>query len=145
MASDVRLTEPANPLSPPLRGLVKRAQFLAANAGTRVPMPAFVLLRHARGDAEAAVGYGITATRKLGGAVVRNRAKRRLRHAIAQSFPGRAEVGCDYVLIARDDALTLAWDRLNADLTSALAKARRRAADPDYVQAPRPPRRAKRR
>lgn len=121
----------------PLRGLVKRSEFLAANAGTRVPMPAFVLLRRDRGDATAAVGFGLTATRKLGGAVVRNRAKRRLRHAIAAVFPHGAEAGCDYVLIARDGALALPWPRLTADLAAALGKARKRAADPHYVPAPR--------
>lgn len=109
-----------------MRRLTKRSQFLSVNTGARVPMPAFVLLVKARNDGDTFAGFGITATRKLGGAVDRNRAKRRLRALIRAQFPDHAVAGADHVLIARSDSLTMDHARLAADLTTALAKAPRR-------------------
>jgi ribonuclease P protein component len=109
--------------------MVRRSEFLNANGGTRVPMPAFVLLVKPRGDDCADVGYGITATKKLGGAVIRNRAKRRFRAIIQQQFPAHAVAGADHVLIARADALTQPHASLVSDVIKALGKARRRMAD----------------
>ncbi len=117
-----------------VRKLTRRSEFLAANSGVRVPMPGFVLIVRPRGDAPDApgsgvAGYGITATKKLGGAVVRNRVKRRLRAIIRNVFPGAALAGADHVLIGRPDALTLDHARLTADVAKALAKAQRRLAE----------------
>ncbi|MEQ1725505.1 MAG: ribonuclease P protein component [Sphingopyxis sp.] len=110
--------------------MTRRPQFLAANAGVRVPMPAFVLLAHPRGDDDgAAVGYGITATKRLGNAVERNRVKRRFRALIRTHFPDHALPGTDYVLIGRADALTLEHARLSSDMVKALAKATKRLAE----------------
>src|SRR3712207_3013305 len=53
--------------------LKKRADFLAANRGRRAPMPGFVLLVRDRGDGDPSMRLGITVTKKIGGAVVRNR------------------------------------------------------------------------
>lgn len=113
----------------PLRRMTRRSEFLAANAGVRVPMPAFVLLAHPRRDDQPDMGYGITATKKLGGAVIRNRAKRRFRALIRDIFPEHALSGADHVLIARSDALTLDHHRLHTDLIKALAKAHKRLAE----------------
>ena len=109
--------------------MVRRSEFLKANAGTRVPMPAFVLLVRPRGDDLRDAGFGITATKKLGGAVIRNRAKRRFRAIIRESFPAHALAGADHVLIARADALTQGHASLTADVVKALAKARQRMGD----------------
>ncbi len=109
--------------------MVRRSEFLKANGGTRVPMPPFVLLVRPRGDDVAAAGFGITATKKLGGAVIRNRAKRRLRAIVREQFPAHAVPGADHVLIARSDVLTQPYAALTADVVKALAKARRRMAD----------------
>jgi ribonuclease P protein component len=111
--------------------MTRRPEFLAANAGVRVPMPAFVLLVRPRGDGDAVAGYGITATKRLGGAVVRNRVKRRFRALIRQHFSAGALPGADHVLIGRPDALTLPHAQLSADIAKALAKAHRRVADRD--------------
>lgn len=113
-----------------LRRLTRRSQFLAVNAGVRVPGPAFLLLVQPRGDAGDAggdaAGYGITATRKLGNAVVRNRAKRRLRALIRETFPEHGLPGCDHVLIARNDVLGADFARLRADMAKSLRKAQAR-------------------
>lgn len=108
--------------------MTKRSQFLAANGGVRVPMPAFVLLVHPRQDGDATAGFGITATKKLGGAVIRNRAKRRLRALVRDQFLDAATAGADHVLIARADAVTLDYRQLATDLSKALAKVPRRLA-----------------
>lgn len=68
----------------------------------------------------ARVGY--TATKRLGGAVVRNRAKRRLRAAAAAVVATHGRGGVDYVLIARAATLTRPFDRLVADLIEALKR-----------------------
>src|SRR3546814_4936957 len=60
-----------------VRTLSKRSEFLAANRGLRFPMPGFVLLVRPRGDDDAVPAVGFTVSKKVGGAVTRNRMKRR--------------------------------------------------------------------
>ncbi len=81
-----------------------------------------------RGDGAEAIRVGFTATRRIGGAVVRNRAKRRLREAARAIFPDLARPGCDYVLIARGGATSRPYPRLLDDVKTALL---RLAADLD--------------
>ncbi len=88
--------------------------------------PAFVLQARAQPDAasgEARVGF--TASRRIGGAVVRNRARRRLKALAARVLAARAQAGWDYVLIARAEAVTRPWPSLVADLEAALARLER--------------------
>src|SRR5688500_1633451 len=66
-----------------LATIQKRADFLAANGGKRASAPGFILLVRDRKDADPAMRVGFTVTKKIGGAVVRNRMKRRFR-ALAQ-------------------------------------------------------------
>ena len=66
------------------------------------------------------VGY--TASRKVGGAVERNRAKRRLCAAVARVMPFSAKLGYDYVLIARKLTLTRKFEDLLVDLQKGLEK-----------------------
>jgi len=63
---------------------------------------------------------GFTATRKIGGAVVRNRAKRRLREAARLTLPLHGRPGCDYVFVARGGTTARPWVRLLDDVESAL-------------------------
>jgi ribonuclease P protein component len=71
-------------------------------------------------DAKTQVGY--TASKKIGNAVLRNRAKRRLREAARAVMPGLARPGWDYVLVARPQAtVSRPFDDLKRDLQAALA------------------------
>ena len=75
--------------------LKSRPQFLAAAKGVSEARGAVVVQRLDRADGEATVRLGFTATRKVGGAVVRNRAKRRLREAARALAPQLARPGSD--------------------------------------------------
>jgi ribonuclease P protein component len=72
---------------------------------------------------------GLIASRKLGGAVVRNRAKRRLREVFRRQQPSRArdarQPGWDVVIIPRADAVTAPFADLQSDLTAALQRLQR--------------------
>jgi ribonuclease P protein component len=61
-------------------------------------------------------------TKKLGGAVVRNRIRRRLKEAVRLSAPPEARPDFDYVLIARDGALKCHFTDLRCDLSVALRR-----------------------
>jgi ribonuclease P protein component len=75
-----------------------------------------------RGDGRDLIRIGFTATRRIGGAVVRNRAKRRLREAARALAPLHALPGCDYVFIARGGTAQRPWVRLLDDMKTALIR-----------------------
>ena len=100
--------------------LKTRAQFLAAAKGASLGRGAVVVQRLARSDGSAHIGEGFTATKKIGNAVVRNRAKRRLREAARALLPLHGVAGCDYVFIARAGAGERPWARLLDDVGTAL-------------------------
>ena len=102
----------------------KRADFLAANRGRKVHKPAFVLQARNRQDHCADIRIGFTCSRKVGNAVARNRAKRRLQAAARTVLPSRALPGWDYVLIGRRDiTATQPMEELQSDLAAALKAA----------------------
>lgn len=119
--------EPVAVLRQTFQWLKKRADFLAVNAGARSGRRAFLLIRFARGDGEATMRAGLTVTKKLGGAVLRNRIKRRLRAACRAVLPLHGEAGCDYVLVARAPAADMVFADLLDDLAGALQSLARAA------------------
>ncbi len=108
-----------------LARLKKRSEFLAANRGRKFAAPGLVLQARRRkepdetGDMEA-IRVGFTATKKVGGAVSRNRIKRRLRAAADQILPENGKPRTDYVLIGRAKTLLRPFDLLLEDLAQAL-------------------------
>ncbi|MFO1255576.1 MAG: ribonuclease P protein component [Sphingomonadaceae bacterium] len=108
--------------------LTKRADFLAANRGLRIARPGFVLL--ARPNGLETVRYGITVTKKIGNAVVRNRMKRRFRELLRAALPVAGLAGHDHVLIGREGGIERDFAQLRAELAAALARAAEGKGDP---------------
>jgi ribonuclease P protein component len=84
--------------------LKKRADFLRAAQARRQGTAGFLLQARNRGDASPKVRVGYTCSKKLGNAVARNRAKRRLREVARAVMPAAARPGWDYVLVGRPEA-----------------------------------------
>jgi ribonuclease P protein component len=110
--------------------LKTRAEFLHVRDGERYTAPSLVLQARRR---ERRVGeepspdphvarFGFTATKTLGGAVVRNRARRRLKEAVRLTGGRHAKEGYDYVLIARAGTVQRPFPELIKDFERALAK-----------------------
>ena len=91
---------PAGPLH--LETLKKRADFLRASKSRRVAMPGFILQARTRGD-DGPIRVGFTCSKKVGNAVARNRAKRRLREVARHVLSHRGVAATDYVLVGRAD------------------------------------------
>jgi ribonuclease P protein component len=105
------------------RRLKQRAEFLAvAHARRKCAVHGLVLQGRPRGDGASAIGIGFTATRKIGGAVVRNRARRRLREAARAALAAKGQAGWDYVAIARGETGARPFAELVSDFERALAK-----------------------
>ena len=109
----------------------KRSDFLAAARASSYAKGAVVMQARDRADDSPVIRVGFTATRKIGGAVVRNRAKRRLREAARLLTPLHGRAGCDYVFIARMGTADRDWDRLLDDVKSALTRLATPRAAPD--------------
>jgi ribonuclease P protein component len=105
-----------------LATLKSRSEFLAVRGGIRASVPVCLLEAKPRRQ-EAAPGcgprFGFTVTKKLGGAVIRNRIRRRLKAAIAEIAACEAKDGFDYVVVARLAAQDRPFPDMLADLTRA--------------------------
>lgn len=113
--------------SPSLSVLQRRADFLRAASARRQGTAGFLLqARHRRADEPVAadsIRIGYTCSKKLGNAVARNRAKRRLREIARSVLPEAGQPGWDYVLVGRPEATaTREFDLLKRDLRAALSK-----------------------
>ena len=124
--------------------LQRRADFLRAASARRQGTAGFLLQARPRGTGEPpgpVIRVGFTCSRKIGNAVARNRAKRRLRALAHEIMPGAAQPGWDYVLVGRPDAtIARTFADLRTDLTYALKRvhaAPDRPADADTDRAPR--------
>jgi ribonuclease P protein component len=100
--------------------LKRRADFLAAATGSKVPAGPFLLQARARDD-RGPVRVGFTVTKKTGNAVERNRIRRRLRELVRLAS-GPMQAGHDYVLIGRRDALNAPFEKMTDDFTRALKR-----------------------
>jgi ribonuclease P protein component len=103
--------------------LSKRADFLKAAQGLRQGTEGFHLQARKRQPTETATGIrvGFTCSKKVGNAVARNRAKRRLREVARLVLPVTGRDGWDYVLVGRADITArLDFLRLQSDLTKAI-------------------------
>jgi ribonuclease P protein component len=106
-----------------LTRLKRRAEFLRVAGGRRKwAAPGLVLQARRREAEENGIRIGFTASRKVGGAVLRNRARRRLKAAAEQVMTRHAAPATDYVLIARADTATRPFAALLADLETALKR-----------------------
>jgi ribonuclease P protein component len=106
--------------------LKTRAEFLHVRDGARFAAPSLVLQARTRAPMSKAperqARFGFTASKTLGNAVVRNRARRRLKEAVRLIAPAHAKEGYDYVLIARSGTLQRHFADLTKDLERALRK-----------------------
>jgi len=124
-------------LTAALDRLKKRSEFLAvAAANRRWTTPGLVLQAkphtHTSQDSDpsgtnpasdaVAVRVGFTATKKIGNAVKRNRARRRLRAAVDDVLRGSGASGADLVIVARQGTITRPYADLKTDLTAALRR-----------------------
>jgi ribonuclease P protein component len=111
---------------PRLVTLARRPEFLRVRGGARWAGPAFVLeaARRRNGQDGPAEGarFGFTVSKQVGGAVERNRIRRRLRAAVRDVMNTHARRDFDYVLIARRPALDAAFASLVSDLVHALQR-----------------------
>lgn len=123
----------------PLSTMRNRADFLAANRGLRVARPGFVLLAQPNGG--RGTRFGVTVTKKIGNAVVRNRMKRRFRELLRAALPAQGLPDHDHVLIGREGGVERDFARLRAELDEALARVASGKVDPPRRR--RPDRRAR--
>ena len=115
----------------PLGRLTRRAEFQRVSRGRRVPAESFTLQSRRREESDAVSGarIGLTVTKGVGGAVERNRVRRRLKEALRAAAPLETEGDHDYVLMARREALGRRFAALVDDVRDAFRAARRRGAD----------------
>lgn len=116
-------------MSPAVLRLKRRPEFLrVAAAGRKWVTPGLILQARRRTAGESTVGaapfvrVGFTVSRKVGNAVARNRARRRLRAAVERVVAAHAREGQDYVVIGRAATLRRPFDALIADLEFALKR-----------------------
>ncbi len=125
------------------RVMSRRSDFLAANRGIRVSRPGFVLLaRDNRGAdnsgpdgenpqrSDLGLRFGITVTKRIGNAVVRNRMKRRFRALLRELLPTLGLPHHDHVLIGREGGVERDFAQLRTELIAAFERARAGKGDP---------------
>lgn len=108
--------------------LTKRADFLAANRGLRNARPGFVLLT--RPNSGEGMRYGVTVTKKIGNAVVRNRMKRRFRELLRAALPEHGLPDHDHVLIGREGGVERDFAQMAKELGYVLQAAAEGKGDP---------------
>ena len=121
------------PAGEPLGRLTRRAEFQRVSRGRRASVETFTLQARRRegteSEAVADARVGLTVTKGVGGAVERNRVRRRLKEALRAAAPLETEGDHDYVLMARREALGRRFAALVDDVRTAFRAARRHGGD----------------
>ncbi|MGE0502575.1 MAG: ribonuclease P protein component [Rhizobiaceae bacterium] len=107
-----------------IQRLRKRAEFKAVQRGEKRRGRLFLLEVLARAD-DGPARFGVTVTRKVGNAVVRNRIRRRLREAVRLHAAGDMAAGSDYVIVGRGDILGARFGDLASELSRRVRAGRR--------------------
>ena len=110
-----------------IAGLKKRAQFLYVAQGKKANGRFLSLQMRVRETSpnlikSTEIRFGLTASKKVGNAVSRNRARRRLRAALSKALPLYGIAGSDYVAIARPQTIVAKWQDLTQDVNYLLKK-----------------------
>jgi ribonuclease P protein component len=117
----------------PLVRLTRRVEFQRVSRGRRISAETFTLQARRREATErensSSPRVGLTVTKSVGGAVERNRVRRRLKEALRAARPLEAESDHDYVLMARREALGRRFAALVDDVRQAFLSARRRGTE----------------
>lgn len=117
---------PAAVLSCPMEVLRQRADFLRLAQGRKAGTGGFLLQACPREDGQSLTRVGFTASKKIGNAVLRNRAKRRMRALAREVLARHALPGWDYVLVAKPNAtVSRDYALLQDDLQGAIAAVHR--------------------
>jgi len=99
--------------------ITNRSDYVKASNGRYIKTSSLFLQKVKRNDKNIP-RYGITASKKIGIAVERNRAKRRIRHAIKEVLPKYAKNGYDYVVVATIKTNKVSWKTVLNDLEKGL-------------------------
>jgi ribonuclease P protein component len=140
-SGSVRDRPPRRPNVGAMERLKHRRDFLAADAGAKASTAGFVLQERPRGDG-GPTRVGFTVSKKVGGAVERNRVRRQLREIVRLSAGRNLHGGSDYVMVGRRAALEMSFSRLAEDFAGALSRLDRvrrranRASDRATAKAP---------
>lgn len=106
-----------------MQRVTQRPEYLAVAAtGRKWVTPAFILQAMPGDDISLAPRAGFTVSKKVGNAVVRNRARRRIKEAARMILPANGQRGWAYVFIGRQAATDYPFEKLGADMRWALAK-----------------------
>ncbi|HEX2018986.1 MAG TPA: ribonuclease P protein component [Aurantimonas sp.] len=119
----------------------KRAEFLAARRGRRLNGPSFFVETRDRGDGDEP-RFGLTVTKKVGNAVVRNRIRRRLREAMRFGAEADMVPGFDYVIVARREVRDMPFAALKDELSRRLARTKQPQGGPATAKRRDPQRRS---
>jgi len=121
-----------------VKRLTRRSEFLYVAKGAKHVAPSVMVQARASSKAGTGARTGFTATKKIGNAVIRNRAKRRLREAARLLVPVLGHPGTDYVFVARRDTGARVWADLLDDIKTALISLAPAASDSAGGQSPAP-------